>query len=107
LRDIRLGIIKPGGVSMRRKEIEMQGSSRLIDQPTDTFPFNQETYDRVTREFEEVERRFRRLEHAGNDQARQLGDLAAEINGSIQRLWSAVVSAENRERRRQDTAPEQ
>lgn len=51
----------------------MSRSSRLIDQPTELFPFNQETYDRVTCEFEEIERRFRRLQHGGNQEARLLG----------------------------------
>lgn len=77
----------------------MKRSSRLIDQPSEIFPFNQETYDRVTEEFEEIERRFRRLQHEGNQEAGLLGDIAAEINSSIWRLWSAVVAAEHRERR--------
>lgn len=82
----------------------MRRSSRLIDQPADLFPFSQETYDRVTCEFEEIERRFRRLQDAGNEDARELGDMAAEINASIWRLWSAVVRAENLERNSKATA---
>lgn len=82
----------------------MPQSSRLIDQPTELFPFNQETFDRVTCEFEEIERRFRRLQDAGNERARELGNMAAEINGSIGRLWSAVVRAENLERDKEATA---
>lgn len=80
-------------------DVAVTRSSRLIDQPTEMFPFNSETYYRLTEEFEEVERRFRRLQLYGNEEARVLGDMAAEINGSIWRLWAAVVQAENRERR--------
>lgn len=76
----------------------MRRSSRLIDQPSEMFPFNKETCDRVTDEFENIERRFRHLQHDGNEEARLLGNLAAEINGSIWRLWTAVVEAEDRER---------
>jgi hypothetical protein len=81
------------------KGCTMPKSSRLIDQSTDIFPFNQQTYDRVTNEFETVERRFRNLQHAGNEEAKHLGDVAAKINGLIWELWSAVVRAENGERK--------
>lgn len=81
----------------------MTRSSRLIDQPSDVFPFNKETYDRVTDEFATIERRFRGLQHDGNMEAKLLGDMAAEINGSIWHLWTAVVEAEDRERQRAKT----
>lgn len=79
----------------------MAKSSRLIDQPNDQFPFNATTYNRMTDEFEEIERRYRVLQHAGNESARGLAKMAAEINGSKWWLWTAVNEAEELERERE------
>lgn len=76
----------------------MSKSSRLVDQSTEMFPLNRETYERITDEFDTIERRFRSLQHSGNAEAKHLGDLAARINGQIWELWSAIVEAEDRER---------
>lgn len=76
----------------------MSKSSRLVDQSTELFPFNRETYERITEEFDTIEHRFRSLQHSGNVEAKRLGDLAAQINGQIWELWSAIVEAEDRER---------
>ena len=68
----------------------MSRSSRMIDQPAELFHFDHQTYDRVTGEFEDSERRFRCLQVAGNGAAKELASMAAEIDGYIWRLWSAV-----------------
>ena len=81
---------KPEGKYMRK--------TRLVDIPTDEFPFNFERYSRVSAEVGEAASHFAVLGCAGNPHAAGLAKSAGKLCHAILLFWDEVVEAERLEK---------